>query len=235
MKRLFAILLLAVVLCGCAPQAPAPTETTVPTTETVPPTTTQPPPITVYPGAVEQFLGQEERAQDMSWEAEFPLEYVMIHFTSAVVNHRDDPYNMEYIRQAFIDADVSIHYIVDRDGTVYCYVPEDRRAWHAGVGTWLEDEKYTNKMNKYAIGIEVVAIGSAEDMAPYMTKKEYNKLDKSLIGFTEAQYEALRLLVADVCQRNQIPLDRAHVIGHQEFSPKKTDPGELFDWSKILP
>ena len=34
---------------------------------------------------------------------------------------------------------------------------------------------------------------------------------------------------------NNIPLDRQHVIGHEEYNPKKNDPGELFDWSRILP
>ena len=178
MKRLVAILLLAALLCGCTAAQPEITEpvvtTAAPTTEpeTVPPTT-EPPRITVYPGAVEYYLGELGNGHDFSWEQQYPPEYVMIHFCSAVVNHRDDPYNMEYVRQTFIDADVSIHYILDRDGTVYCYVPEDRSAWHAGKGEWLGDEKYTNKMNLYSIGIEVVGIGSMEDMAPYLHKSEY--------------------------------------------------------------
>ena len=57
----------------------------------------------------------------------------------------------------------------------------------------------------------------------------------AVLSLDPIAYDALKLLVADICQRNNIPLDREHVIGHQEFSPKKTDPGELFDWSRILP
>ena len=237
MKKILVILLVAMLLCGCQAETPAVTEpsTEAPTTEAPTEPTTQPPRITVYPGAVVDFLGEEGNGHDFSWEQEFPPEYVMIHFCSAVVNHRDDPYNVEYVRQTFVDADVSIHYLLDRDGTVYCYIPEDRSAWHAGVGTWLNDEKYTNKMNKYSIGIEVMAIGSYNDMSGYLTKKEYNALPEEHIGYTDAQYEALKTLVADICFRNNIPLDRQHVIGHQEFSPKKKDPGELFDWSRILP
>lgn len=237
MKKLFVCLLAVLLLCGCRLSEVAPTETvsTTETTEATTAPTTQPPRITVYPGAVVDFLGEEGNGHDFSWEQEFPPEYVMIHFCSAVVNHRDDPYNVEYVRQTFIDADVSIHYLIDRDGTVYCYIPEDRSAWHAGVGTWLNDEKYTNKMNKYSIGIEVMAIGSYNDMSGYLTKKEYNALRSEHIGYTDAQYTALKDLVADICQRNNIPLDREHIIGHQEFSPKKKDPGELFDWSRILP
>ncbi|MBP3523968.1 MAG: N-acetylmuramoyl-L-alanine amidase [Clostridia bacterium] len=187
---------------------------------------------TVYSGAVEDFLLPVE---EYSWEREFAPEYVMIHFTSAVVEHRDDPLNMDYIRQIFVDYDISVHYIIDREGTVRCYVPEDRVAWHAGKGEWANDEKYTNKMNHYAIGIEIAAIGSQKDMGIYLTEEEYAALDDRFKGFSDAQYDALKLLVEDICARYDIPADRDHVIGHQDYSPSKNDPGELFDWSRILP
>lgn len=242
MKKIAIFLVIALMLVGCNPSVPevtAPPSTqnaTEATTEatTVPPTT-EPPRITVYPGAVEYYLGELGNGHDFSWEQLYPPEYVMIHFCSAVVNHRDDPYNMEYVRQTFIDADVSIHYIIGRDGTVYCYVPEDRTAWHAGKGEWLGDEKFTNKMNLYSIGIELVGMGSQKDMSLYLTKTEYKKLDKELLGFTDAQYDALKALVEDICQRNDIPMDREHIIGHEEYNPKKNDPGELFDWSRLIP
>ncbi len=235
MKRLLmftAVLML--LLSGCRQSSQPQTTPPATTGETTEAPTTQPPRITVHPGAVEDYLGELGNGYDFSWEQLYPPEYVVIHFCSAVVNHRDDPYKMEYVRQTFIDADVSVHYIIDRDGTVYCYVPEDRTAWHAGKGEWLGDEKYTNKMNLYSIGIELVGIGSAEDMSFYMSEKEYKALDQALLGFTDAQYISLKALVEDVCQRNDIPLDRQHVIGHEEYNPAKNDPGELFDWSRII-
>ena len=242
MKKYLALLLLAALLCGCnryegfdTLPTTEPTETTAPVTEPSTEPSTEPPKVVVYEGAVEDYLGELGNGYDFSWEQEYPPEFVMIHFCSAVVNHRDDPYNYQAVRQTFIDADVSIHYILDRDGTIYCYVPEDRTAWHAGKGTWNNDEKYTNNMNRYSIGIEVMAIGSQEDMSGYLHDWEYKKLDDSLKGFTEAQYVALAALVKDICQRNNIPLDREHVIGHEEYSPKKKDPGDLFDWSRIVP
>lgn len=186
----------------------------------------------VYAGAAEDYLLPLE---DYSWEREFAPEYVMLHFTSAVVEHRDDPFNMEYIRDIFVDYGISIHYIIDRDGGVRCYIPENRVAWHAGKGEFNNDPRYTDNMNQYAIGIEIAATGSEEDMAIYMTAGEYRAMDDSLKGFTDAQYEALKPLVADICSRNNIPLDRAHVIGHEDYSPAKADPGELFDWSRVLP
>ena len=236
-KKMILALLSLALLCGCQ-KAPAEDvmaslpEITVETTQATTEATTAPPPVVVYPGATEYFLGQ---VTDFSWEQEFPPEYVMLHFCSAVVNHPDDPYNHEYVRQTFIDAEVSVHYMVDREGNIFCYIPEDRSAWHAGYGTWLDDEKYTNKMNKYSIGIEIMAIGTYEEMSGYLHKKDYNKLPEEYIGYTDAQYAALKDLVADICERNNIPLDREHIIGHQEFSPKKSDPGELFDWARIIP
>ena len=86
-----------------------------------------------------------------------------------------------------------------------------------------------------SMGIEVVGIGSEDDMSIYMSSSEYQTLDDSLKGFTDAQYEALKGLVSDICNRNNIPLNREHVIGHEDYSPQKTDPGELFDWSRIIP
>ena len=53
-------------------------------------------------------------------------------------------------------------------------------------------------------------------------------------GFTEAQYDALIPLVKDICSRNGIEADREHIIGHQEYSPAKTDPGSLFDWERLI-
>lgn len=233
MRRTALLLMLAgaltFLLCGCGGKQP-PQESPVVETPVI---TEEPePPVVVYPGAVEDYLLPLE---DFSWERKFAPEYVMIHFTSAVVARPDDPYNMEIIRSVFTDYEISIHYIIDREGVVHCYIPEDRVAWHAGVGEWAGDEKYSNKMNDYAIGIELLAIGSRNDMEQYLTAGEYKRLDDQLLGYTDAQYEALAALVEDICARNDIPMDRAHIIGHQEYSPKKNDPGELFDWNRLVP
>ena len=185
----------------------------------------------VFSGAVKDYLLPLE---SFSRERTHEPEFVMIHFTSAVVLSQNDPYNMDTIRSIFEDNEVSVHYIIDRDGTIRCYVPENLVAWHAGAGTWKDNPDYTNKLNDYAIGIELAAIGSKKDMKQYLSSAAYNSLDQSLIGFTDAQYHALKELVRDICQRHEIPMDREHLIGHQEYSPKKPDPGELFDWERLL-
>lgn len=170
---------------------------------------------------------------EFSRERKQKPEFVMVHFTSAVVLSRDDPYNMDTIRSIFVDYKVSVHYIIDRDGRILCYIPENLVAYHAGYGTWKE-EKYTDNLNNYSIGIELAAIGSQRDMAQYLTEAEFQKLSPELIGYTDAQYTALKSLIEDICVRNDIPMDRQHIIGHEEYSPKKTDPGELFDWERLF-
>ena len=89
-------------------------------------------------------------------------------------------------------------------------------------------------MNRYSIGIELMGIGSQEDMSIYLQPEEYDRLNKDLIGFTDAQYAALENLVWDICTRHEIPMDRGHIIGHQEYNPAKNDPGELFDWAHFM-
>lgn len=183
------------------------------------------------PLAKEQFLLPED---DFSWEREFPPEYVMIHFTSAVVTSPENPYDLEKIRRIFEQNEVSINYIIDRDGSIFCWVPETRAAWHAGKGSFADDERLTNNMNRYSIGIELVGIGSENDMAQYLTPSEYRALNKEDVGFTDSQYTSLDALVGDICKRNNIPEDKEHVIGHDMYNPAKTDPGELFLWERII-
>ena len=241
-KRL-GILLLLGLLClavlGChrdaAPENTEGETTTAPADEPLPSDTETTPPAAetdvLSPLAVPDYLTPRE---DFSWEREVLPEYIMLHFTSNVVADRENPYDLDAVRSIFIENGVSIHYLIDRDGTIYGYVPENRVAWHAGKGSYADDDRLTDNMNHYAIGIELMAMGSQEDMAKYLTAEEYDGLDRSLIGYTEAQYAALRVLLPDICARYGIPYDRAHIIGHEDYRPSKSDPGELLDWGRIV-
>ena len=140
---------------------------------------------TQMPTEVVSYLAQKDYLQpfaDFSRQRTENPEFVMVHFTSAVVLSKDDPYNMETVRSIFVDYKVSVHYIIDRDGSISCYVPEDLVAYHAGYGTWQDDPKYADNLNNYSIGIELVAIGSQKDMAQYLTAAEYDKLPKAWLG-----------------------------------------------------
>lgn len=171
--------------------------------------------------------------EDYSYVREEEVTHVMLHFTSAVVSNREDPYDMKENRQIFLDGEVSTHYIIDRDGTLYQWIPENRAAWHAGKGKWQKAE-HTNRMNHYAIGIEMLGMGTEEEMSLYLTSDEYANIAEEHIGFTSAQYKTLNTLIDDICNfYPNVKKDRDHIIGHDQYSDNKNDPGKLFQWGKL--
>lgn len=110
------------------------------------------------------------------------------------------------------EAKVSAHYTVDRDGTAYAHVPEERRARHAGVSYWAG----TRDVNSRSIGIEIVNPGH----------------EFGYIPFTEPQIEAVIALSRDILSRH--PIASSRVVGHSDVAPnRKQDPGELFPWARL--
>ena len=169
--------------------------------------------------------------------------HVVLHFMSNVARNQRDPYDIEQVRNIFVDNELSAHYLIARDGLVVKLVEEDRIAWHAGQGFLDDFPEYRDKLNNYSIGIEFLAIGSRDEMAPnYLSQSAYDRLSPSLIGYTEEQYSAVNELLAEIYDRHPaIVRDRRHIIGHDEYAgPRqrpadpKVDPGSLFDWSRIL-
>jgi N-acetylmuramoyl-L-alanine amidase len=109
-------------------------------------------------------------------------------------------------------AQVSSHYFVHEDGRILQLVPEARRAWHAGVGSWRGE----TDMNSVSIGIEIVNPGHEFGYVP----------------FPEAQMAAVTALCADIVRRWRIPA--GGVIAHSDMAPsRKRDPGELFPWAQL--
>ena len=107
---------------------------------------------------------------------------------------------------------VSAHYCIEEDGRIYRLVPEERRAWHAGVSSWAG----ASNINARSIGIELVNPGHEFGYRP----------------FPEPQMLSLIALARDILARNAIPPGR--VIGHSDVAPlRKEDPGELFDWPRL--
>jgi len=109
-------------------------------------------------------------------------------------------------------AKVSAHYLIDETGAVYRLVPEDRRAWHAGVSYW----RGKTDINSRSVGIELVNPGHAWGYRP----------------FPEPQLEALCALAGEILDRHPIP--PRNVVGHSDIAPdRKLDPGEKFDWARL--
>jgi N-acetyl-anhydromuramyl-L-alanine amidase AmpD len=167
------------------------------------------------------------------------VDTIVLHFSSDCVQHPDKPYDVERQIEIFTTAKVSAHYLIDREGTIYKLVDEKRAAWHAGKGS-LPWDKTRTSMNSSSIGIEMLAVGSKDDMVPlFMKAKKYDDFAKKhpeWIGFTDAQYASLKWLIDDI--RSRWPLikhDDHHIIGHEDWSgrARRTDPGQTFDWTKI--
>jgi N-acetylmuramoyl-L-alanine amidase len=110
------------------------------------------------------------------------------------------------------EARVSSHYVIDEDGTIWLLVPEERRAWHAGVSYWRGE----TALNTVSIGVEIVNPGH----------------EWGYRAFPETQMQAVEMLCLDIISRRRIPAHR--IVGHSDVAPtRKSDPGELFDWPRL--
>jgi N-acetylmuramoyl-L-alanine amidase len=129
---------------------------------------------------------------------------------SLVVLHYTAMASCAEARQRLCDpaAEVSAHWLIDRDGRTEQLVDEAARAWHAGAGEWggLDD------VNSRSIGIELQNNGAEP--------------------FAEPQMAALEQVLAGVMARWEIPPQG--VIGHSDMAPgRKGDPGPRFDWRRL--
>lgn len=110
------------------------------------------------------------------------------------------------------EAGVSSHYLVEEDGRIFRLVPEERRAWHAGVSFWRGERN----VNHASIGIEIVNPGHEFGYRP----------------FPEAQVASVLELVADI--RGRWTIEDRNIVGHSDVAPaRKIDPGELFPWKRL--
>ncbi|MGD0260639.1 MAG: N-acetylmuramoyl-L-alanine amidase [Verrucomicrobiota bacterium] len=186
-----------------------------------------------------KFVDRLMLQQSSTRPASMAVDHIVLHFCSDVIAHPDHPYDIDRQIEIFRQAPASANYLIARDGTVYRLVPEDRVAWHAGTGH-LPWDAALKSMNQQAIGIEMFAIGSPADMKLFgMSQAQYDSF-KSLhpdwVGFSEAQYTTLKQLIDDIRVRHPaIVHDRFHIIGHEEWAgrARRTDPGQLFDWTRI--
>ena len=162
------------------------------------------------------------------------ITHIVIHFASNVIAKPNNPHIPEDIKNIFKRYGVSAHYLIARDGTIFRLVDENRIAFHAGRGSLADFPQYTNRLNRHSIGVEILAIGSEEEMRQYISPEIYRSIPQNHIGYTQEQYMALNFLLPRIYERHSIKADRRYVIGHDEYAVgRKRDPGILFDWSKI--
>lgn len=134
-----------------------------------------------------------------------PISMLVLHYTGMRTAEE------AIIRLCDPASQVSAHYVVDEDGTIYQLVEEEMRAWHAGVSYWRGREN----INDISIGIEIVNPGHEFGYRP----------------FPRVQMEAVAMLSHDICQRHPA-IEARNVVGHSDIAPaRKEDPGEMFDWA----
>src|SRR5579864_4677924 len=135
--------------------------------------------------------------------ADTPIDMLILHYTGM----RSAQEAIDRLRDPV--ARVSSHYVVDEDGSVLRLVPEERRAWHAGVSYW----RGNTELNGRSIGIEIVNPGH-----------EWGYRD-----FPPLQMAAVCDLCLAILERHPIP--QRNVVAHSDVAPgRKEDPGEKFDW-----
>ncbi|CAN5699786.1 hypothetical protein BH20ACT11_BH20ACT11_06300 [soil metagenome] len=105
-------------------------------------------------------------------------------------------------------AGVSAHYTVrSNDGFIGQSVQENDIGYHAGNWTY----------NKTSIGIEHEG---------YVSQPKW---------FTGAMYRSSARLTAYLCRKYRIPIDRQHIVGHNEVpGATHTDPGRYWDWNRYI-
>jgi len=103
---------------------------------------------------------------------------------------------------------VSAHYVICKDGTVYHMLNDLLRAHHAGVSKWGN----ATDINSSSIGIELDNDGAE--------------------SFSEAQIGSLMQLLGRLKRAYNIPA--ANFVGHADVAPgRKVDPNRNFPWQRL--
>lgn len=144
-------------------------------------------------------------------DRKLPITMVVLHYTGMET--------ADCARERLCDpqAEVSAHWLVTEAGEVESLVDEDKRAWHAGVGSW----NGISDVNSASIGIEIVNGG-------------HNVLtaDGKLPAYPDVQILAVIKLCKEIVARHNIR--PANIVGHSDIAPdRKEDPGEHFPWAGL--
>lgn len=103
---------------------------------------------------------------------------------------------------------VSAHYVICKDGTVFHMLNDYFRGWHAGAARWGNN----TDINSSSIGIELDNTGFE--------------------NFGDSQITSLSRLLANLKSSYNIP--SANFIGHGDIAPtRKNDPNWRFPWKQL--
>ncbi len=144
------------------------------------------------------------------------IRFLIFHYTAV-----DDIRSVRFLTKNRVSA----HYLIplipkikNNKPIIYNFVPESRRAWHAGISNW--DSRFN--LNDSSIGIEIVNNGFIKNILD----------DKIWYPFNEQQISAIIILAKDIIKRYNIK--PYNILAHSDISPlRKYDPGKLFPWESL--
>jgi N-acetyl-anhydromuramyl-L-alanine amidase AmpD len=138
-------------------------------------------------------------------ERDYPINYIVIHTTQGTYASAINWFHMDHGTAG----PTSAHYVIrSRDGEITQTVREKDVAYHAGNWTY----------NTQSIGIE-----------------HEGWINDPHTWYTDAMYKASARLTRTIARKYGIPLDRSHIIGHNEVpGATHTDPGSGWNWSYYM-
>jgi N-acetyl-anhydromuramyl-L-alanine amidase AmpD len=160
----------------------------------------------------------------------------------AVVMHYTVGTSIDGTYQALKEQGFSYHYIIDKDGKIYQFVPEDKAAWHAGGCEERTQNQYCRSRyeqcitcipgyNSRSIGVSFVSCGYDHPgcgvEACYMDTKISGKCWDP---FTDEQFRSAARLIAEISVRNPgFIISNEAITSHSDIAADKSDPGPGFD------
>lgn len=203
-----------------------------------------------------QSFAERDRTRDGPWDLKMLQETVdqfVIHYDVAGSSRRC----FEVLQQR----NLSVHFMIDTDGTIYQSLDVKERAWHA------------TRANSRSVGVEIAHPGGYPVDQSGVLDEWYRQHDVkparsgAIIGdiqgqpyrmydFTAAQYESLIQLTAALCTAlpriscdypresdgrviNHVLtesqfLSHHGLIGHYHIQQEKQDPGPAFQWDYVV-
>ena len=190
----------------------------------------------------------------------FPKDLIVLHFTAG------QSARSAYDSWMSSSIEVATAYIVDANGTIYETFDPKYWGYHLGMPTSNPNHKHDRR----SIGIEIANVGPLKKVGAYLNwwpkdygtkwcselatasyvKSPYRGFDY-FAPFQDAQYDAVKALVGELCERFSIPktlppIDKrtecdlgyfagySGIAAHQNFRADKLDVGPAFDWGRVL-
>lgn len=190
-----------------------------------------------------QYLNYGDRKDDIT------IDTVVIHYTAST---------FEEAYKCFTKPrNVSVHYLIDKDGRVEQLVDDFHMAWHAGKSSWHGDEA----VNNFSIGIALVNSGSEHGVKngklSYGKSEPFSKAQMTSLCDVLAHIKndlhilkgekapvknpdsiltqvknSLEALTSDTSQ-HPVEIKDQNIVGHSDvtaYEARKFAPGVFFDW-----